>query len=153
MRDKKPLSPVIFYSLAFLLFLIDLGAFSIFEKPLIYSLLCFYILQLSRPMSWARIAFCCLLLSLSPLIHFGRFGICLAYLIPATLLGVKMRHIFYDAIWQYYLLLASCILAQIVGIEWGILGLSISPSYTISILLVNIMVIWIQQRFMALFVP
>lgn len=145
MRDKQPLSPFIFYGIACLLFIIDLGAFSIFEKPLIYSLLCFYILQLSRPMSLARITVTYLLLSLSPLIHYGRFGTSLVYLIPATLLGIKMRHTLYDALWQYYLLLACCILAQIALVEWGILGLPISASYTISTIIVNLLVIWIMS--------
>lgn len=145
MREKRPLSPVIFYGISCLLFLIDLGAFSIFEKPLIYSLLCFYILQLSRAMGPVRIIFSCLLLSLSPLIHYGRFGISLVYLIPATLLGIKMKLTLYDAIWQYYLLLIACIVAQIGLVEWWILGLPISLSYTISTILVNLIVVWIMS--------
>jgi hypothetical protein len=150
MREKRPLSALLYYGIACLLFIIDLGAFSIFEKPLIYGLLCFYILQLSRPIGLTRIAFACLLLSLSPLIHYGRFGISLAYLIPATLLGIKMRHTFYDSVWQYYLLLAGCILAQIGIVEWWILGLPISVSYTISTIIVNILVIWFETRLLAL---
>ncbi len=145
MRDKKPLSYLIFYGLATLLFFIDLGGFSLFEKPLIYTLLCFYILQLCRPMSWPRILYCLLLLSLNPLIHYGRFGLGLVYLIPATFIGIKMRHTLYDTVWQYYLLLAACILAQIGLIEYGILGLPISASYTISTILANLIVIWIMS--------
>jgi hypothetical protein len=145
MREKRPLSSVIFYGISCLLFLVDLGAFSIFEKPLVYSLLCFYILQLSRPLGLARIIFSCFLLSLSSLIHYGRFGINLVYVIPATLLGIKIRHTLYDAVWQYYLLLVACLIAQKVLVEWWILGLPISISYTISTVLVNLLVIWIMS--------
>jgi hypothetical protein len=145
MREKRPLSTVIFYGISCLLFLVDLGAFSIFEKPLIYSLLCFYILQLSRPMGLARIIFSYLLLSLSSLIHYGRFGLSLVYLIPATLLGIKIRHTLYDSVWQYYLLLILCVIGQICLVEWWILGLPISVSYTISTVLANLLVIWIMS--------
>lgn len=145
MREKRPISPFFFYIIASVLFIVDLGAFSVFEKPIIYSLLCFYIIQLAKPMGLCRIAFACLLLSLSPLIHYGRFGISLVYLIPATLLGIKMRHTLYDGIWQYYMLLVGCILAQIYLVEWWVLGLPISLSYTISTVIVNLLVIWIMS--------
>jgi len=145
MKYKKPLSPLIFYSIASVLFFIDLGSFSIFEKPLIYSLLCFYILQLARPMSLPRIIYSCLLLSLSPLILYGRFGLGLIYLIPATVIGIKMRHALYDSAWPYYVLLASCLLAQICLVEYSILSLPISASYTISTITANILVIWIMS--------
>lgn len=151
MRDKKPLSSFIFYGISCLLFIIDLGIFSIFEKPLIYSLLCFYMLQFSRPIGIARIIFSCLLLSLNPLIHHGRFGVSLIYLIPATLLGIKMRHTLYNSIWQYYLLLALCLFAQIALVEWWILSLPIGLTYTISTILVNILVIWLETRLIVLF--
>lgn len=149
MREKKSIPFLLFYTLCSLLFLIDLGALSIVERPLLYFLLCFYILQLSRPMGIARILFACGLLSLIPLIHYGRFGVGLIYLIPATLVGVKMRHILYDSIWHYYLLLAACILAQIGLVEYWILNLPISVSYTISTIAANILVIGI----MSLIVP
>jgi hypothetical protein len=145
MRDKKPLSPLLFYTISCMLFIVDLGSFSIFERPLIYSLLCFYIFQLSQPLSFTRIAFSSLLLSLSPLIYYGRFGISLVYLIPATLLGIKMRHTLYDSLWHYYLLLALCIVAQIVVVERLILGLPISLSYTIYTLIVNIIILWVMS--------
>lgn len=145
MKQTKPLSPFIFFGIITLLFFVDLGGFSLFEKPFISTLLCFYILQLSRPMSWPRILYSLLLLSLNPLIYYGRFGLGLVYLIPATFLGIKMRHIFYDTVWQYYLLLGTCILAQIGLIEYGILGLPISASYTISTIVANMIVIWIMS--------
>jgi hypothetical protein len=78
-------------------------------------------------------------------VYYGRFGLALIYLIPATFLGIKMRHTFYDTVWQYYLLLAGCLLAQIALIEYGILGLPISVSYTISTIIANIGVIWIMS--------
>jgi hypothetical protein len=145
MRNQRPISFLFFFGIACLLFLIDLGTFSFFEKPFIYSLLCFYILQLAKSMGISRVVFSCILLSLNPLIYYGRFGINLLYLLPATLLGIQMRHILYDSLWQYYALLIGCILAQIWLVEWWVLGLPISLSYTISTILVNLLIIWIMS--------
>ncbi len=141
MKIKQPLSALLFYVITSVLFLVDLGSFSIFERPIIYSLLCFYLLQLARPISWCRVTFVCLLFSLSSLLHYDRFGLALVYLIPATLLGIKMRKVLYDSYWQYYLLLAACLLAQIIVVEHFILHLSISIPYTISTLFVNLVII------------
>ena len=93
MKEKKPTIALLFYTLLCVFFFIDLAAFFLFEKPLIYSLLCFYILQLSRPMGIIRMVMACLLLSFPPLIQYDRFGLELLYLIPATFLGISMRKI------------------------------------------------------------
>lgn len=153
MRIKQPLSPLIFYAIVIILFFIDLGSFSIFERPIIYSLLCFYLLQLARPIGWTRVTFVCLLFSLSSLLHYDRFGLTLIYLIPATLLGIKMRTVLYDSYWQYYLLLSACLLAQIIVVEHLILHLSISIVYTIYTLFVNLVIIGVFSYILAYFKP
>lgn len=153
MKTKQPISALLFYVITSALFLVDLGSFSIFERPIIYSLLCFYLLQLARPISWCRVTFVCLLFSLSSLLHYDRFGLALVYLIPATLLGIKMRKVLYDSYWQYYLLLAACLLAQIIVVEHLILHLSISIPYTISTLFVNLVIIGLLSYILAYFKP
>lgn len=145
MKTKRSMPAPFFFCIIGILFLLDLAAFSVFEQQWMYSLLCFYILQLSRPMSLARIIITCFLLSLTPLINYGCFGIELVYLVPATLLGIKMRHTLYDSFWQYYLLLACCLGGQIVIVEYLILHLPIGLSYTISTIIANIITIWIMS--------
>lgn len=147
MLRKKALSPLVFFPLCIGLFFLDLGAFTLFERPLLLSLLCFYILQLSRPISWPRILFASGLASLEFLLFYGRFGLNLVYLIPATFLGIKMSHTLYDSRWQYYLLLATCILAQKIVLEPFILGISSSITYTLSTLFANLMMIWVINLF------
>ncbi len=143
MKTKQPLSPLIFYVAVVLLFFVDLASFSVFERPIIYSLLCFYLLQLARPISFCRITVVCILFSLDSLLHYDRFGLSLIYLIPATILGIKMRKVLYDSYWQYYALMAACLLVQIIVVEHLILHLSISIPYTISTLFVNLVIIGI----------
>lgn len=145
MHRKKALSPLLFYPLCFLFFFLDLGAFTLFERPLLLSLLCFYILQLSRPISWPRIVVACSLSSLEFLLFYGRFGLNLLYLIPATFLGIKMSRTLYDSNWHYYLLLALCILSQKIILEPFILGISSTISYTLSTLFANLVVLWVMN--------
>lgn len=148
MHRKKALSPLFFYPLCVGFFFLDVGAFTLFEKPLLLSLLCFYTLQLARPISWPRIVFGCTLASLEFLIFYGRFGLNLLYLIPATLLGIKMSHTLYESRWQYYLLLATCILSQKLILEPFILGISSTITYTLTTLFANLMVIWVMNLFL-----
>lgn len=145
MKVKKQCSPFLFYAIIFALFFVDLAIFSIFEKPIIYSLLCFYLLQLAKPIPIMRIILTCALFSLNSLIHYDRFGLALIYIIPATLLGIKMRHTLYDSYIQYYFLLAGCLLAQIILIELGILHLTVSIPYTISTIFANMILIWLMS--------
>lgn len=148
MHRKKALSPLLFYTLCIGFFLLDLGAFTLFEKPLLFSLLCFYILQLARPISWPRIFTACGLASLEFLLFYGRFGLNLVYLVPATFLGIKMSHTLYESRWQYYLLLAASILSQKLLLEPFILGISSSITYTLSTLFANLIVLWVMNLFL-----
>ncbi len=138
---NRSLSPFFFYLLSALFFVVDIAAFSFFERPFLYSLLCFYIAQLAYPIGLTRIIPTCFLLSLYPLIFYDRFGLNLIYLIPASFLGTKIRHVFYDTQWHYLLLLIACLLTEIGIIEYALLGLSISLTYTFLVLFVNIIVL------------
>jgi len=144
MKVARQCSALLFYSMVFMLFFIDLASLSLFEKPYIYSLLSFYILQLAYPITFTRIITCCLLLSIAPLINYGRFGLELIYVIPATLIGIKMSQTLYDSVWQYYLLLIACLIAQIGLLEYFILHLNVSIPYTISTIFANLIVIWLM---------
>jgi hypothetical protein len=148
MHTKKAISPLLFYPLCLGFFFLDLGAFILFEKPLLLSLLCFYILQLGRPISWPRIIFGCTLASLEFLLFYGRFGLNLVYLVPATFVGIKMNHNLYDSRWQYYLLLAVCILLQKGALEPFILGIQSSIPYTLSTLFANLVMMWVINLFL-----
>ncbi len=141
MWTKRALSPLSFYLLLIGFFFIDLAVFSLHEKPLLFSLLCFYITQLAAPLTYPRIGATWLLASLESLIWYGRFGLMLGYLIPVTIIGAKMRHTFYESRGHYYLLLGGCIVMQKLVIEPLILPVSSPFSYTIVVLFVNIMVI------------
>jgi hypothetical protein len=151
MKEKKQLPASFFYTASIILFCIDLATLYVFERPFTYCLLGFYISALARPMSLIRIIVSCFLLSIAPLISYGRFGLELVYLIPATLLGVKMRLTLYDSTWQYYVLFTVCLLAQIGLLEGKILGLAVSIPYTISVIFVNLVIIAIMSLSLKLY--
>lgn len=142
MKYKKQLSPFIYYTSGLLLFFIDTAIFSLSEKALVYSMLCFYVLQLKKQISWWRILFLLFLLCLNSLLHYGRFSLELLYLLPITAMGLKIKHIFYNRYWHYYALLMAALLAKILLIEYLLIGLPISLSYTFSILFANMIIVW-----------
>ena len=145
MKKERSLKGINYYIIIVLLFIIDLAVFSYLEKPLIYSLLSFYIFQLAYPLGIVKIIVSCMLLSLESFIYYGRFGLDLLFILPATFIGIRLAHILYNSVWQFYLLLIVCLLAKITLIEWLILGQNVNPSYTISLVFANIGVVWIMS--------
>jgi hypothetical protein len=146
MKREKITSPIYFYSLLALLFLLDVGSFLFFERPLIYSVLCLYIITCIHNGGPIRVALGMAALLLQSFIYFGRFGAPLATLIPITLAGLQARHVFYHSRWIYYLLLLLALLLQIVVVEHLILHLAISIPCTISQIFANmIMMIFIRS--------
>src|ERR1700733_142552 len=144
MREvRKTIAPLFFYGIITLLFFVDITTYMILERPLFYTLLCFYIMHCAFPFSWSRIVSANFLLSLLSLIQYGRFGLCLIYLIPATLLRIKMHQTMHEGPLLNYLILVGCLAAQIGLIEHLILGLPISALYTASTIIANIIVMTI----------
>lgn len=133
---------LIFYGLAILYFIADLSFFSWFEKPCIYSLLCFFLLRIMHHAGPAQIIVMLILLSLNALIFYARFGLTLLYLIPLTFLAFHMSHTLYVRRWYPYCLLISSLLAQTILIEYFILHLPISAFYTISVIFFNLLLMF-----------
>jgi hypothetical protein len=145
MREVKKLvtSPLFFYGMIVLLFCIDIAAYIILEKPLLYSLLSFYIMYCAFPFSWPRVVSTSFLLSLLSLLQYGRFGLCLLYLVPATFFRIKMHQTMHEGPLLNYLILLGCLTTQIGLIEHLILGLPMNISYTVTTIIANIVVMTI----------
>lgn len=139
----KQSSFIFYYAIVLLLLVTNLCLLALLEKPIIYSLLCFYTLQLSKPLSWPRIIFGCFFISVYSFILYGRFGLDLIYLIPATLIGLQMQHTFYNSLRQYYVLLAGMLIIKLALIEPLILHMPFIIPYTILTICVNIFLMWI----------
>lgn len=137
-KEKKIHQIFVFYSIVFLLFFLDLFLFFLFETQSVYSLLCFYIGALSKSPSITQVIIVNLILCLNSLIYHGRLGLESLYLIPITIIGLKISHSCYDSPWPYFILLIMSLLLQIGLIEHTILHLPVSLSYTISTVCVNI---------------
>lgn len=130
------------YLFIFLLFVIDIVAFNFLEKQLICALLCLYIVQITRPLKAGHVLLSTLLLFIESSLYYGRFGLQFIYLTPLLLIGLSMQKTFYKSKLYPYLLLIIALLCATV-VEYFILGLSVSLSYTISQILVNIGMLWI----------
>lgn len=143
MRTPRRRTALFFYTVAVLLFLCDISSASVCEKPFLYSLLGFYILQLAGHITVPRVAFCWLLLAITSLLRTSHAGLFLLYVLPATALGILLKKLVYDSPWYYIILVEVCLIVQLWGIEYLILRHPVSVTYTISILFVNMIVTWI----------
>ena len=140
----KLYSPFVYYVSFFFLFLTDLCCFAWWEKPLLYSLLCFYIVQLlNKSIPLIHFIVPAFLVSLSSFIYYGRFDLCLLYIIPLLGAIFLVRHSLYPAPWYPYLLIAGSLMLQSVIIEYGILHLKFNILYTIMRVFVNMIMIFV----------
>lgn len=102
----------IFFLFVILLMGIDFCATLSTGVPFIYSLLAFYVVALSFPISILRIASLLLLLSLESFFFYGQWGVQLIYLLPIALYSRTTWDIFIKP-WQHALfLLIACLVAQ-----------------------------------------
>jgi hypothetical protein len=143
MKHPKSYPIPFFYAAAIACFFIDLCFFSCYEKPLIHSSLCLFIVALIRHSNALQIASALLTLSLLSFIYYGHFGLILLALIPLTFIGLWIRKELYPSWWYPYLLLVLTLLIQHLILERVILSLTISLFYTILTIFANMIVMFI----------
>ena len=131
-----------FYPAAVLLFFIDIFCFSFIEKQLLYTVLCFFCIQLYKDSSTTRLSFLALLISLESLLYFGKFGVQLFYLIPIMVISFQAQKMLYARSAQPYFILVGCITLQCVFLEPFMLQTGSSILYTFSKIIANIIVLW-----------
>lgn len=130
------------YLSPFFFFIVDVISFAFFEKPLLYSLLCFYCIEISERFVTSTLLLSLLGLSLESFLFYGRFGIQLLYLLPLWFLGSFLHGILYKNRSLKFGILILALLVQSVGIEWYLLGLNQSFNYTISKIFVNLAMLY-----------
>lgn len=131
-----------FYPIAALLFFVDIFFFSFIEKQLLYTVLCFFCVQLYKESSTNRLSFLALLISLESLLYFGKFGVQLLYLMPIILISFQAQKMLYVRSIQPYFILIGCITLQCLFLEPFMLQTGSSPLYTFSKIFANIIVLW-----------
>lgn len=140
MKKEKKQTALFFYTFLCACFLVDMICFAFLERPLIYAVLCFYIITCIRSFKSVRIVTGLFLIALESFIYSGRFGITFLTLIPITLIALHVRHFLYESRWISYALLLIALLLQIVFIEYFLLHLRISIPYTISQIIANMII-------------
>jgi hypothetical protein len=135
------LASVYVYSL--LLFSLDSSLFFLCDDQPIYLLLAYLITTLFYRPSWPQLFLMLFLASLESFIYLNFFGSSLLYLIPATLLTLRLRDMFYASRMYPLILTLMCLIIQIYGIEWGLLGLETPLSYTIAKILGTLLLVGI----------
>ena len=149
-------SNLLFCCLALMLTALDIVCFSLLEQQLFATLLCLYIIYIfqssitfklsrtgagaPRVTSWLTLLFFLLLLSLESFYFSGSCVATLLYLIPATLIGFLLKTVLYQSELQRHILLIFCLVAHSLLIDYPILLEATWAVYTVTKILVNMLV-------------
>ena len=133
------------YALSIAFFIIDISSATFMHKPILFSLLCFYIVLLFYSDARGPLLLSFALIGLQSFWLYGIFGLQWLYLIPLTLIGFRLAHQVYPSICYPMALLASAIALQTGLIEHILLAKSTSQGYTGIKICANIIVIGLMS--------
>jgi|SRR5579872_571259 len=125
---------------------IDLFFFFLLEKPMIYATLCVFAREAIHG-AWYRVGTLMVLISCQFFIYVGSFGLPLLYLLPIAYVGRRIGRSCYVTPIYPYAVLITCLLAQRFFIEHLILRIPITPSYTITTIFANIVILTVFSWF------
>ena len=129
---------LLFYPFVLLLFFIDIGCYTIFERPFIHALLALYCLELMRTNSLPRLLILFFLVWLELIFEFGITGYELAIIIPITLISYFLKkNVYQSRLWPY-ILLTGALTTHVILIEWYLKAYVIDGTYTLLKILGNI---------------
>jgi hypothetical protein len=114
-----------------LFFCIDSSLFFLYEQQPVYILLAYIIAILFYRSNRPQLGFMIFLVSLQSFLYFNIFGLSLLYLIPAILITQRLKPMLYTCKIYPLVLALGCLMAQIYGINSGLLGLENPIYYTI----------------------
>ncbi len=130
-----------FLIIPLLFFCIDSSFFFLFDHETTYLICSWIIITSFKPRAWYHTLMLLLLISLESFLFYGIFGLPLLYMLPALLLTSISRRMLYITKLYPPLIATTCILLQILAIELGLLGLPLSPWYTMGKIIATIIVI------------
>lgn len=131
-----------FYPMAIMLFMFDVFCFSFIEKQLLYTVLCFFCLQLYEEISITQLSLVSFLIALESLLYFGKFGIQLCYIFPIIFISSQAKTKLYARSFQPYVVLIVCLLLQCLFLEPYMLQIRSSILYTFSRIIANIILLF-----------
>ena len=132
-----------FYTFALLLFFLDICFSTFFEKHIIFSLLCFYSLTIFKRHSLFQLSFLFILLSLATFFQQGHFDLQFFYLIPLTIIALKIKRTLYTTKTQSCLFLILALLLHALLTKQAYHFMPLLPSYTLATIFVNIIIVLI----------
>lgn len=132
---------LLFYSIIFILFILDICFFSLCEQPYLYSLPIMYILLLCIPHTLLSLIITGFFCSIESHLYYGYFGIPLVYLLPITYFTIKTNNFLYTSAWYPCILLFCCFIIQYLGIEQIIFGFKSDLGCTNIKIIANILII------------
>ncbi|MDP3889182.1 MAG: hypothetical protein Q8Q25_01405, partial [bacterium] len=139
-----------FCVLTLLFFLLDICTFSFFERPLSYSILGFYGLQIFTANN-KHLSIIGLAILLESFIYSGWFGLPILYLIPLTILGLNGRKNLYTNRFLALLagilaILTQCLLIEVLFLKNFPLNYYTLVKITGNIIMISILSLTIKPR-------
>lgn len=127
---ERKRSYILLYAAMLTFFFLDLVSFSLYEKPIVYSLLGFYILYTIPRMQYSGLICNTLLLLLLNFFYQGRLLSALAYIIPTLFLSLQAQNYLDDHPAVRYALLVMIMIFNAVLINGYLYDTPIDPLYT-----------------------
>lgn len=128
------------YCIPIILLCVDINLFGFLHQHVIFTLLCWYILQLTNNSSFAQLTWILVLLATQSTLLYGRFGLELLYLIPLSLIVLKIQP--YIG-WKFVLIsttLIASLLLQTYILQSYLLELPVTSTYTAIKIIGNLVV-------------
>ena len=146
-HTKKLFNNINILLLAILFLLLDISLFSILQKKVVFSLLCFYTILLFNQSKTTYLACGALFLSIETFLLYGQSLYFLAFIIPLSFISLKLSTFLHRGyILPYIFTLAIITLEQYV-LEPRIFSLTTISPYTIEKICVNILIVAIFLKY------
>jgi hypothetical protein len=129
------------YFIPIFLLCVDISLFGFLHQPIIFAVLCWYIIQLNNTSNTTQLYWILSVLAVQSTLFYGRFGLELIYLIPVTIIVIKLRP--YIG-WQFLLLAITLIISLLLQtylVQNYLLALPVTSTYTVTKIIGNLTVI------------
>ncbi|MGZ6254989.1 MAG: hypothetical protein ACXWL5_03310 [Candidatus Chromulinivorax sp.] len=143
---EQHLKNIYFFTLTCILFFCDILFFGLLNSNKIYSLLCLFIIIISKPHQHRTLLMPILLLSILSYLQVNIFGFAIIYLMPTMLIGYFLdQHLQAKFIIPYFLLMYALNLQRVINfylqsIKTSYLFLSTTILYNICLIFMLIMI-------------
>lgn len=139
---------IIFFLLAILFLLLDISAFTILQKKIVFSLLCLYVVLLFKKSKMSYLAILSLFMSLETFLLYGQTIYFLFFLILLSIITVKLYTLLHKNYFFPHLFIVSIVAIEQIILEPRLFNISTISPYTIEKICVNLLIVAIFLKYL-----